>query len=62
MRQRILSFFLLLGLILTSACINLNSKEEDRLNDQIATIEKYVSDKGLKATKDASGLFYISTV
>ena len=62
MRQKFLSFFLLLSLILPSACINLNSKEEDRLNDQIASIEKYVSEKGLSATKDASGLFYISTV
>lgn len=62
MRQKFVSLFLLLSLILSSSCINLNSKEEERLEDQIATIEKYVSDKGLTAQKDASGLFYISTV
>ncbi|AEE49019.1 FKBP-type peptidyl-prolyl cis-trans isomerase [Haliscomenobacter hydrossis] len=62
MRQKMLCFFLLLSLILPSACVNLNSKEEERLEEQLATIEKYISDKGLSAVKDPAGMYYISTV
>lgn len=62
MRQNILNLLLLLSLISLSACFNLTSKEEERFEEQQAIIEKYVSDKGLNAQKDPSGVFYISTL
>lgn len=60
MRLRFLSFLSLLSLLLLNACFNLSSKEEERFAAQQATIEKYVSDKGLTAQKDPSGVFYIN--
>lgn len=62
MRQRITSFMLLLSLIMFNACINLASKEEERFEEQQAIIEKYLSDKGLTAQKDPSGMYYINTL
>lgn len=62
MRQRITSFMLLLSLIMLNACLNLTSKEEERFEEQQATIEKYISDKGLNAQKDASGMYFINTL
>lgn len=62
MRQNILNLLLLLSLISLSACFNLTSKEEERFEEQQAIIEKYVSDKGLTASKDPSGVFYINTL
>lgn len=62
MRQNILNLLLLLSLISLSACFNLTSKEEERFEEQQATIEKYVSEKGLSAQKDPSGVFYINTL
>jgi len=62
MIQRITSFMLLLSLIMFNACINLTSKEEERFEEQQAIIEKYLSDKGLTAQKDPSGMYYINTL
>lgn len=62
MRLRILNPLLLLSLVALSSCFNLTSKEEERFEEQLATIEKYVSDKGLNAQKDPSGVYYVNTL
>jgi FKBP-type peptidyl-prolyl cis-trans isomerase len=61
MRLKIVNFLLILSMLLNAACVDLESDEEKRFEQQQATIQKYVTDKGLNAQKDASGVFFVNT-